>query len=558
MPSYAGARVCIYGRVSTARQAKNDISIPDQIDRGRQWCEQNGAIVVDTVVEPGASATDDDRPHFQAMIARATGEDHPYDVILIHSLSRLFRNALHFMQYRHMLKRSKVAIVSITQGFGDDPAAELAIGMLALFDEYHSVENAKHTQRAMLANARLGFWNGQTPPLGFRTYEAERREGKSKRKLEIDDDEAFVVRKVFDLYLNGPPGGLPLGITRLAAWLNDHGYKYRGAKFHVSNVQALLRNTAYVGVALYNKRDSKIGQMRPESEWVPIPVPPIIDAEMFEIVQARLVDRRAINKPARVTTTDNLLTGLVRCGCGADGCGGGMTTSTGKSGRYKYYACSNRARSGISACKGRRISMPKLDDIVTNAIEQRVLAPDRLTELLSGWLDLSADATAARRDSLKQLRARQTTLEAGLDRLLDLVTAGELTAGDERFSRKYAEQSMLLNETKTDLTMLERQLATSERRITPERLAKFAELMRERLRGDDVALRQYYVRAIVDRVEVGNTAIRITGATKALEHAVGRLDAAPGMPVPNIERKWRTRQDSNLWPLPSEGSALSS
>ena len=28
--------------------------------------------------------------------------------------------------------------------------------------------------------------------------------------------------------------------------------------------------------------------------------------------------------------------------------------------------------------------------------------------------------------------------------------------------------------------------------------------------------------------------------------------------VPNIEREWRTQEDSNLWPLPSEGNALSS
>src|SRR5690606_35943317 len=142
---------------------------------------------------------------------------------------------------------------SITQGFGDDPAAELALGMLALFDEYTSLETAKHTQRAMLANARLGYWNGQTPPLGYRSYEADRREGKSKRKLEIDEDEAYVVRKIFELYLVGPPGSHPLGITKLAEWLNKAGYKYRGKKFHVSNVQAVLRNTAYIGVAFYNK-----------------------------------------------------------------------------------------------------------------------------------------------------------------------------------------------------------------------------------------------------------------------------------------------------------------
>jgi hypothetical protein len=62
----------------------------------------------------------------------------------------------------------------------------------------------------------------------------------------------------------------------------------------------------------------------------------------------------------------------------------------------------------------------------------------------------------------------------------------------------------------------------------------------------------------IDRVEVGDGQIRITGRKKALGHAVGRYDAQQAMPAPNIEREWRTQQDSNLRPLPSEGSALSS
>lgn len=548
MADYSGARVCIYSRVSTSRQAKSDLSIPDQIQRGEQWCQQNGAHLIETVVEPGGSATDDVRPRFQEMIGKATSDEHPYNVILVHSLSRLFRNALHFMQYRALLKRAKVRIVSITQSFGDDPAAELAIGMLALFDEYQSLENAKHTQRTMLENARLGFWNGQTPPLGYHTYEAERRGGKSKRKLKIDEEEATVVRKIFQLYLTGPGGSLPLGITRLSAWLNQHGYRYRGRKFHISNVQAVLRNTAYVGVAFYNKRDSKLGEQRPESEWIPIPVPPIIAAEDFEAVQTRLVERRATNRPARVSTTNNLLIGIARCGCGGDGCGGGMTISTGKSGQYKYYACSNRARAGVTVCAGRRIPMAKLDDVVLAAVEQRLLTPRRLHDLLSGWLDHSADVVEGRRETLRQLRARQTGIEAGLDRLLDLVAEGHLTATDARFSRKYSEQTAQLAHVKTDIILLERQLANSERRITPERIERFAELMRSRLRIDDPSLRQFYVRALIGRVEVGNEEIRIVGSTKALEHAVGRVDASPPKPVPSIEREWRARLDSNQRP----------
>jgi hypothetical protein len=39
---------------------------------------------------------------------------------------------------------------------------------MALFDEYQSKENAKHTLRAMKENARQGFWNGALPPIGYR------------------------------------------------------------------------------------------------------------------------------------------------------------------------------------------------------------------------------------------------------------------------------------------------------------------------------------------------------------------------------------------------------
>ena len=358
------------------------------------------------------------------------------------------------------------------------------------------------------------------PPLGFETYEAEKRGGKSKRKLKVSEDEAFVVRKIFDLYLSGPEGGRPLGMTKLAAWLNEHGFKYRGKKFHVSNIQAVLRNTAYVGVAFYNKRDSKDNTVRPQEEWIPIPVPVIISEEDFDHVQRKLIENRPAARPARVTTTNNLLVGVVTCGCGGDGCGAGMSTATGKGGRYKYYACSNRLRAGPSVCQGRRIPMAKLDDIVLDALVARLLQPERLEALLAEWLDYTSEAENSRREKLRQLRARQTSLEAGLERLLDLVAEGHLTASDKRFAKKNAEQKAQLAQVDTDIALLERQLANSDKKITPELIDRFAEIVRKGLREGEPALRQYYVRSLVGQVEVGDNEIRISGSTKALEHAL--------------------------------------
>ncbi len=75
---------------------------------------------------------------------------------------------LDYLQARAEFRSAGIQLISITQDFSNDPAGELALSMVAIFDEYHSAENAKHVKRTMLENARRGFWNGQTPSLGFR------------------------------------------------------------------------------------------------------------------------------------------------------------------------------------------------------------------------------------------------------------------------------------------------------------------------------------------------------------------------------------------------------
>jgi site-specific DNA recombinase len=57
-------RAALYLRVSTARQAERDISIPDQKHQGKAYCASRGYQLVETYVELGASATNDRRPGF--------------------------------------------------------------------------------------------------------------------------------------------------------------------------------------------------------------------------------------------------------------------------------------------------------------------------------------------------------------------------------------------------------------------------------------------------------------------------------------------------------------
>ena len=206
--------VFIYLRVSTGRQAETDLSIPDQRRQIRAWCEARGYTIVGEFLEPGASATDDRRPEFQKMIDGACDSQGAVDAIIVHSLSRFFRESFGTELYRRKLKKQGVKLISITQDFNDDsdPAQGMMRQVVSLFDEYQSKENAKHVLRAMKENARQGFWNGARPPFGYKTVVVDQRGARIKKCLEIDLVEAEVVRLAFHLYLQGHSGSGPMGV----------------------------------------------------------------------------------------------------------------------------------------------------------------------------------------------------------------------------------------------------------------------------------------------------------------------------------------------------------
>ena len=108
-------RAAIYARVSTARQAERDLSLPDQIAQCRAYCERKGWEIADVFCERGASALDDERAVFQEMIYKAIRPDRPFAFIVVHSLSRFSRDSLHSELYIRKLRKAGVELVSITQ-----------------------------------------------------------------------------------------------------------------------------------------------------------------------------------------------------------------------------------------------------------------------------------------------------------------------------------------------------------------------------------------------------------------------------------------------------------
>ena len=513
-------RAAAYVRVSTNRQAEHETSLADQVAAITAYCEARNIELAEVFREPGASATDDNRPQFQAMIEAATARERPYDLIIVHSFSRFFRDQFEFERYRRKLAKAKVELISITQDVGEGATGDLVRSILSKFDEYQSAETAKHVRRSMVANARDGFWNGSRPPLGYKVVIAERRGDKDKKVLAVDETEAPLVRQIFSLYLEGDGASGPLGIKKIVSWLNPRNYTYRGKPFHVSNVDAVLRRTTYAGTHYFNQKDSRSGERRPREEWVPMAVPPIIDEETFQSVQARLGRAQSEadaatsrlgadpadgyrplrlpwlpgrdDHPHRQVGPVSLLCLLAPSHARRDR----LHRSLDQDGEARWHRarCARGARAGTRAPAG----------LARQPFSRRA------TCRTSGGVRSS-----------RSLRAAKTNSEGALNRLYELVEQGLASPSDRDFAERLTHHRQRIAALSADIASLERQLATTPSRDHPGYPWPDLGTASRRLFGAIIpALRQAYVRLLIDEVIVEDEQVHIRGSRKALERAV--------------------------------------
>ncbi len=533
-------RAALYLRVSTARQAEHAVSIPDQQKQGEAWCEARGFDLVETFVEPGNTATNDRRPEFQRMIEAGTAKPPAFDIVLVHSFSRFFRDAFEMEFYVRKLARNGVKLVSITQELGDDPIHDMMRRIMALFDEYQSKENGKHVSRALKENARQGFWNGSRPPIGYRTVAAETRGIKVKKVLEIDPLHADTVRLMYRLALQGDGSSGQMGIKAIVSYLNGRRIFTRdGGRWGIGQVHRILTRRTYIGEHEFNRKD-KDGKKKPVSEMVVVAVPPLIDRQTFDAVQALLKSRNPKVMPARVVSGPTLLTGLIHCGK----CGGAMTIRTGKGGRYRYYACSIKARQGPTACEGMALPMEKLDDLVAKHLETRLLQPQRLEEVLEAVLDRRQEQAERRRDHIAELNKRATEADQRLKRLYDAIEAGVADLGDPALKDRLDGLKAVRDQARADAERAQALLSGSGRQaVTPEMLKRFARTARQRMRLDGGGYRRDHLRALAQRVEVHQGEVRIMGSKDRLLQTLAANGNAAAVPSQGL--KWRRGWDSN-------------
>ncbi len=535
-------RAALYLRVSTGRQAENDLSIPDQRRQLQAYCQAKGLEIVSEFVEPGASATDDRRPEFQKMMDAASAKPAPFNAIVIHSFSRFFRDQFQLEFYVRRLAKNGVRLVSITQDLGDDPMSVMMRQIMALFDEYQSKENAKHTLRAMRENARQGYWNGSRPPYGYQIVAAEQRGARVKKKIEPNPMQVENVRLMYRLARVGDGDSGPMGMRQIADYLNTRGIRTQtGGRWGLGAVYQILTRTTYIGLHHFNTYSWRTKTVKPADEVVEVAVPPIIDCDEFDAVQESMRSRSPQLKAPRFVAGPTLLGGIAFC----SDCGGAMTLRTsGKADHYRYYTCCTAARQGKAGCAGRTIPMQTLDNIVVSYMEDRLLDPERLEEMLTGLLD-RRDAEAARlKERAANLRKQAAEADAKLTRLYEAIENGLADLADVNLKSRMTELKAIRDTARVDADRADAKDADKALRVTPDILRRFAGEAKRRLRKEDGTFRRHHVQALAQRVEVGRDDIRITGSrVKLLGTLAGAGLASPGVfktatQVRSFEPKW--------------------
>lgn len=531
-------RAYAYVRVSVDDDGGENASIAAQIAAIEAMAAKDGFELLHVFQEPDVSGRKLARKQFDRMIALASAEPRPVDAIIVYSLSRFARRLLTQVVSEHRLTQAGVELISVTEGSANDPTSKLMRSIVAIINEKYALDASLFTRRDRRGNALAGYWNGGPVPFGYRAVVASSDGRKERKKLAIHEEDAALVRLIHELALTGLDGQ-PMGTRAIAAHLNSLGLRIKGKPFRHSNVDGILTREHYQGHYFDRTCPEIDGKARAEHAIL-VPCPMIIEPGIAAAVRARRATAAPRVTAPRIVNSPVLLTGI--CYCGAAGCGAGLTIRSGKAGSYAYYTCTRRAEAAKN-CSCKPIRKDELDKIVLDGLLERVLKPERLTELLAAVLDLSVAADEQRKQDLGRVQRARQEMETKLRRLLDVVAEGLMSLTDKVMAERLAEYKQSIASLSQTESNLKRALASTSKRITDETVKQFGLMLKQRL-TENTAMRKAYVRLLIDRITVNDNEIVIEGSRAALEAAVSANGDLRTV-VPSFDREWCRLQETS-------------
>lgn len=517
-------RVALYVRVSTKWQADAGMSIEDQKTRLTAHCQAKGWSIAGIYEDPGVTAKTMNRPGLKQLLIDAERKPREFDMVLAMDNSRLSRVTSDFLAIHALLARRSIGLACLNLPDGMGPEGKLMATVVASFSEFDNMLRAKRVQQVMESNAINGYWNGGHPPFGYRAV-AVAVDGKlrTRKQLEIDPKEAETVRRIFALRLKGIGKEGPMGVGLIAKEISISKDLTRSDRpWSMQAINDILRDTTYIGQHRYHlhhlESDSeKNTQVR---DVVVMPCPAIVDAKVFNRVQAMLDAANPKMQAARLTNGSLMLTGLLHCSA----CGAMMHVVTGKGGRYRYHACGHRHRTKGVGCAMPNLPLEMAEDAVTGALRRIILAADRIRSLAAS---IQHAIGAARAPLEAELRSKQTAFNASERRRKAIVRR---LADVEGRSLKELKLQLKNEETAgtrlaNEVTILRARMRQRVSPIGPIHHQALTKLVSDALQNGALVLRQDIARQLIEQIAFDGSQLSVRLRTGALE-SVTALKAA--------------------------------
>lgn len=438
-------KVAIYTRVSTIEQAEEGYSIDEQLRVLREYCDVHSYTIYQEYADRGISGKNiKGRPGLRQLLSDASNKQ--FDLVLVWKMNRLSRKLSDLTKIEELLKKNNIAFRSYKERYETEtPSGKLQFHMMAAIAEFERDNIAENVKMGMLARAREGSWNGGQV-MGYDVITVPRKEGQHKlSKLVVNEREANIVRKIFELYTSGH------GYKSIANRLNKDGYRTKKSKlFSIGSIQTIISNPLYVGVIRYNVlrdwSEKRRNNINPDPVTVKGNHEPIITKETWE--KAKTIKMSRGGKPNRVHSGEWPLTGIMRCpACGA-GMVLGRTTNRLKDGTKRvleYYVCGRWKNKGTVACRSNGIRTEYADKYVLEQIT-KVANNDSLIKKIVDNVNVKREMKIEPlKKEYESIQKQLSSINTKKNKVLELYEEGMI--GKEDFKSRFND----LNEAKEQL-----------------------------------------------------------------------------------------------------------
>jgi len=285
----------------------------------KAFAKENRYKVFDEYVDDGYTGTNFNRPDFKRMIKDI--EKGKVNMVITKSLSRLGRDYIETGRYIESYFPENgiryIAILDDVDTFLDKNCDTVAFKNI--INDYYAKETSKNIKKTKNKKKKEGFYYTLCAPFGYKKID-------KAGNLEIDEVQAAIVRRIFDLFIEGK------GTYQIARILTEENIEPPGLqmkmpsvvcnitnttdKWNHNTVRRILANQIYIGNCEQNKT-KKISYK--SKKLISLPVEehtitknhhqPIISLEKWDVVQKMLKN----HKNAKIRDTDVLLKGILYC-----------------------------------------------------------------------------------------------------------------------------------------------------------------------------------------------------------------------------------------------------